>query len=145
MSSRGLSLPFWEAEMADPKNTGKTLWEMLIERVKGNGNGHDALTTFRNPLDLRVGSPVRVSFANGPEFFDFDFTVQEIREYVRRIGKQEFGFTDYVLRGVNTKSFDADQVMPARLRVVPNQAGAHDSLLLRLHDEFAFAENFLGI
>src|SRR5262249_52032772 len=40
---------------------------------------------------------------------------------------------------------DADQVMPARLRVVPNQAGAHDSLLLRLHDEFAFAENFLGI
>jgi hypothetical protein len=31
------------------------------------------------------------------------------------------------------------------LRVVPNSAGAHDSLLLRLHDEFAFAENFLGV
>src|SRR5258708_1687788 len=116
-----------EAEMASAEQKGRTLWEMLVERVKGNGNGHGATISFRNPLDLRVGSPVRVPFANGPEFADFDFTVQEIREYVRRIGGQEFGFADYVLRGVNKKTFDADQAMTARLRVVPNQAGAHDS------------------
>ena len=131
--------------MADAEKKGKTLWEMLVERVKGNGNGHKADITFRNPLDLRIGSSVRVPFANGPDFADFDFTVQEIREYVRRIGGQEFGFADYVLRGVNTKTFDADQTMTARLRVVPNQAGAHDSLLLRLDDEFAFSEDFLAV
>ncbi len=68
-----------------------------------------------------------------------------LREYTRRIGGQEFRFTDYVLRGVNTKSFDADKTMIARLRVVPNQAGAHDSLLLRIYDEFGFAEDFLGV
>src|SRR5260370_8055568 len=71
--------------------------------------------------------------------------VQEIREYSRRSGGQEFRFTDYVLRGVNTKSFDADAVMTARLRAMPNRARAHDTLLLRLYDEFAFAEDFLGV
>jgi len=127
----------------EPENKGKTLWEMLTERLHGGGNG--AGIAFENPLDLRVGSPVAVAFSNGPEFADYDFTVQEIREYTRRIGAQEFRFTDYVLRGVNKKSFDANEVMPARVRVVPNQAGAHDSLLLRLYDEFAFAEDFLGV
>ena len=31
------------------------------------------------------------------------------------------------------------------MRVVPNQAGANDSLLLRLYDEFEFAEDFLAV
>ena len=70
--------------------------------------------------------------------------MQEIREYNRRIGGQEFRFTDYVLRGVNTKSLDADDALAARVRVVPNQAGANDSLLLRVYDEFEFAEDFLA-
>src|SRR5205823_3508535 len=86
-----------------------------------------------------------VAHSNGPEFGDFDFSVQEIREYTRRISGQEFRFTDYVLRGVNRKTLDADDVLQARLRVVPNQAGAHDSLLLRVYDEFAFSEDFLGV
>ena len=71
--------------------------------------------------------------------------MQEIREYTRRIQGQDFRFTDYVLRGVNTKSFDADAAITARLRVVPNAAGANDALLLRLYDEFEFAEEFLGV
>ena len=50
-----------------------------------------------------------------------------------------------MLRGLNTKSFDAAEALAARLRTVPNQAGAYDSLLLRLYDEFAFAEDFLGV
>ena len=114
----------------DPNKQGKTLWEMLRERVHGGGNG--AGIAFANPLDLRVGSAGPVAYSNGPEFSGYDFTVQEIREYTRRIGGQEFRFTDYVLRGVNTKSLDADDTMAARVRVVPNQAGAHDSVLLRL-------------
>jgi hypothetical protein len=126
-----------------PDNKGKTLWEMLLQRIHGSGNG--AGIPFANLLDLRVGSPVPVVFANGPEFADYDFAVQEIREYNRRIGGQEFRFTDYVLRGVSTKSFAAEDTLTARVRAVPNQAGAHDALLLRLYDEFAFAEDFLAV
>ena len=127
----------------EPGNKGKTLWEMLVERVRGGGNGTGI--AFANPLDLRVGSGVVVAYANGPEFADYSFTAQEIREYTRRIQGQAFTFTDYVLRGVNTKSLDANDVMPARLRAVPNQAGANDTLLLRLYDEFEFSEDFLGV
>jgi hypothetical protein len=126
-----------------PQNKGKTLWEMLMDRLHAGGNGSGI--PFANPLDLRVGSAVRVPFANGPEFNDIDFTVGEIREYTRQIDAQAFQFTDYVLAGVNTKSFDADQMVKARLRVVPNTAGAHDSVLLRLYDEFAFAQDFLDL
>ncbi len=71
--------------------------------------------------------------------------MQEIREYNRQIGGQEFRFTDYVLKGVNTKSFEAEGALVARLRAVPNPAGSHDTLLLRLYDEFGFAEDFLQV
>ncbi len=133
--------------MPEPEDRGKTIWAMLKERVHGHGqgNGNGATLAFGNPLDLRTGSPLRMAFANGPDFADHDFTVQEIREYMRRIGGQDFSFTDYVLRGVNTKTFDADEVMTPRVRVTPNQAGGHDAQLLRLEDEFAFAESFLAV
>jgi hypothetical protein len=127
----------------EPENKGKTLWEMLLDRLHGGGNG--AGIAFANPLDLHIGSPVAVAYSNGPEFADYSFTIQEIREYTRRIQGQEFRFTDYELRGVNTKSLDADGAITVRLRVVPNQAGAHDALLLRLYDEFEFAEDFLAV
>src|SRR6266566_7079216 len=128
----------------DTEKKGKTLWEMLQERLhRGGSNG--AGIAFYNPLDSRIGSAVNVPSVNGPEFPAYDFSVQEIREYTRRLSGQDFTFTDYVLRGVNTKSFDAGEAMTVRLRTVPNQAGAHDSLLLRLEDEFAFAEDFLGV
>jgi hypothetical protein len=127
----------------EPEKSGKTLWEMLCERVRGQGNG--AGIAFYNPLGLGTGSAVPVPYANGAEFAACDFTVQEIREYNRRIGGQDFRFADYVLRGVNTKSFQAEDGITVRLRTVPNQAGACDSLLLRLFDEFAFAEDFLAV
>jgi len=128
----------------EPEKKGKTLWEMLQERLhRGSGNG--AGIAFDNPLDQRVGSAVTIAWSNGPEYADYNFTIREIREYTRRIGGQEFRFTDYVLRGVNTKSFEADQELTARLRVMPNPAGAHDTLLLRLYDEFEFAEGFLAV
>jgi len=127
----------------DPVNKGKTLWEMLTERLRGHGNG--AGIAFANPLDLRVGAGFIVPYSNGPDFPNYDFTVQEIREYTRRIGGQVFPFTDYILRGVSTKTFVAEDAKLARIRVVPNQAGAHDSVLLTLEDEFAFSEDFLGV
>lgn len=132
-----------EDDVEDQK--GKTLWEMLQDRLHGTGSGNGAGTPFENPLDLRVGSPIAIPYANGPDFAGCDFTVREIREYTRRIGSQDFRFTDYVLNGVSTKSFDAKDSVTARVRVVPNQAGARDALLLRLYDEFAFSEDFLGV
>jgi hypothetical protein len=128
----------------EPDQKGKTLWEMLVERVRAH-DGNGATIGFDNPLDLRVGSPVNVAHANGAEYANYDLTVQEIREYNRRLGGQEFRFTDYCLRGVNRQTFDAADAMTARLRAVPNQAGGRDTLLLRLYDEFAFAEDFLGV
>ena len=127
--------------MPDPNPSGKTFREMFAERFH-TSNG-DAVA-FSNPLDLRVGSPVVVSPVNGPEIAGYDLTVKEIRQYLRAIGGQEFIFTDYMLRAVNSKTFDANE-WTSRLRVVPNAAGAHDSLLLNLYDEFAFAEDFLGV
>src|SRR2546421_2999099 len=102
--------------METPKQ-GKTLWEMLQARLHGSGGSNGPGIAFGNSLDLRVGSPVAVAYSNGPEFADYNFTVQEIREYTRRIGGPEFWFTHYALRGVNTKYFDSENVMPARLRV----------------------------
>lgn len=127
--------------MSDPKNNGKTLWEMLTQRGKETA----AAVSFANPLDLRIGAPLPVSRVNGPEFGDYEFSVKEIREYVRRINNQEFGFTDYVLKGTNTKSFDANDEATVHLRVVPNPQGTKDSVLLRLYDEFAFAQEFLDV
>jgi hypothetical protein len=121
----------------------KTLWEMLCERLHGGANGSGV--EFGNPLDLRVGSPLTIAYANGPEFADYAFSVREIREYNRTVGGQHFRFTDYVLSGTNTKSFDVAEALTLRLRVAPNQAGGNDELLLRLYDEFAFAEDFLAV
>ena len=129
--------------MKDPQSKGKTLWEMLVERLHANSNGSGI--AFSNPLALSVGSLVPIAYANGPQFTGYNFTVQEIREYTRHIGAKEFRFTDYVLRGVNVRRPDADDVVVTRLRVVPNQAGANDSLLLSLYDEFKFAETFLAV
>src|SRR5437879_13076692 len=119
-------------------NKGKTLWEMLMERLNKTSNG--AGIAFANPQDLRVSSAINVPYSNSADLAGYDFSVQEIREYNRHIGGQEFRFTDYVLKGVNTKSFEAEAALVARLRAVPNQAGNYDKLLLRLYDEFGFAQ-----
>src|SRR5437899_11875968 len=103
----------------DPSTKGKTLWELMMERLHKAGPANGAGIPFANPLDLRVGSAVPVAHSNGPEFGDFDFSVQEIREYTRRISGQEFRITDYVLRGVNRTTLDPDDVLQTRLRAVP--------------------------
>jgi hypothetical protein len=80
---------------------------MLTERLRVSGNG--AGIAFANPLDLRVGSPVAVAYANGPEFADYSFTVQRIREYTRRTQGQEFRSNTETTGGTQTSA-------PARRR-----------------------------
>ncbi len=130
----------------EPDKRGKTIWEMLMARLHGgSANGNGSGISFYNPLDHRIGSAVPVAWSNGPRFTGYDYSVQEIREYTRHLAGQDYRFTDYVLRGVNTKSMDADDTTTVRLRVIPNNAGSHDSVLLGLSDEFAFAEDFLAV
>src|SRR5437016_5057483 len=102
-SNSGLGLTI--VDQKQHNNGGKTLWEMFMRRLHG-GAANGAGIAFANPLDLRVASAVNVPYANGADLANYDFTVQEIREYTRRIREQDFRFTDYVLRGVNKKSFD---------------------------------------
>ncbi len=132
--------------MADIKK-GKTLWEMFSERFlhqgDGHGNGDGAALTFRNPLDWRIGEAETLAPSNGAEFLDVTFTVKEIREYVRRLGNREFGFTDYLLAGTSGKGEPAGMLV--RVRALPQESGQHELLLLRLEDEFAFAEDFLAV
>ncbi len=125
--------------MSDPKNNGKTLWEMLKDKLN-----KPAQIVFYNPLKLAINATVPIA-EKDPEFANYDFSVQEIREYTRHMGDQEFRFTDYVLSGVNTKTFDNDDRLVLRLRAVPNPAQTQDLILLRLDDEFAFDPAFLEV
>ena len=129
--------------MSDPQKNGKTLWEMFLERLHPHRAG--GALVFANPRALNLSSAIDIPAVNDPEVEGYDFTVAEIREYTRRLGGQMFVFTDYVLRGINTQTFDADQTRTLRLRSVPNAAGGYDTLLLRLEDEFGFAEDFLNV
>jgi len=127
--------------MSDAKNNGKTLWEILTHK----GASGPVPIEFYNPLDLRVHSIVKVPAASGPEFLDYDFSVGEIREYTRRIGEERFKFTDYVLKGINSKTLDANDTVIVRVRVFPNDRGTRDAILLRLYDEMEFSEDFLAV
>src|SRR5438874_1014894 len=39
----------------ETEKKGKTLWEMLQDRLHGSGGGNGTGIAFENPLDLRVG------------------------------------------------------------------------------------------
>jgi hypothetical protein len=119
---------------------GKTLWEIFKDRLHPGS----AALSFYNPLDMRVDSAIALDKSH-PEFAAVDFTVKEIREYTRRIQNQSFVFTDYVARGFNPRSAANEDPPLLRLRVVPNEAGTRDALLLQLYDEMAFDENFLAV
>jgi hypothetical protein len=115
---------------------GKTLWEMLLEKVHG-----PVEFDYYNPLKAKIGSFVTIDEL---DLHDLDFRVQEIREYRRTIGGKEFLFADYVLLA---RPMGKDEVL-ARLRLNPVEdpdraAGqTHNALLLRLDDEMAYSKDF---
>jgi hypothetical protein len=115
---------------------GKTLWEMLTEKLFGPTE-----FKFFNPLKARVGNAVTIDEV---EWRDFNFFIREIREYKRSIGEQNFFFVDYVL--LARPLHGSDVVVRIRLNPVddPDRYGGltHHVLLLRLDDEFAYTEDF---
>jgi hypothetical protein len=113
---------------------GKTLWEMLMEKLSS-----PVEFKFYNPLRARIGHAVTIDEV---ELRDFNFFLREIREYKRHIEGKEFLFADYVLLA---RPLNHDDVW-VRLRLNPvdesERAGglSHHVLMLKLYDEMAYDE-----
>lgn len=125
-----------------PDPRGSTLWEMFLQWMKSRGSsGPVAASSLINPLDWAPGSPVSLDATHGPEFASALTRVEELRQVVRRVSGQDFPFVDYVLR-VSPRDAAPHRL---RLRCLPDGQGGWQRLLLRLHDEFGFAADFVEL
>lgn len=126
---------------SDPR--GSTLWEMFLQWMKNRRSGDPVSSSLllANPLDWTPGAPVSLNVTQGPEFASALTRVEELRHVIRREAGQEFHFVDYVLR-VSPRDAGPFKV---RIRCLPDGQGAWHHLLLRLHDEFGFAADFLDV
>ncbi len=126
---------------SDPR--GSTLWEMFLQWMKSRRSGEPAVSSaaLANPLDWMPGTPVSLNAVHGPEFANALTRVEELRHVIRREAGQEFHFVDYVLR---VSPRDATP-FAVRVRCLPDGQGGWNRLLLRLHDEFGFAADFLEV
>jgi hypothetical protein len=110
---------------------GKTLWQMWTQRWRR--------FEFYNPMQAKVGSIVSI---DDVELAGGDFAVVGIEEFTRRIEGQEFKFTDYLVR-------DRGKTEVMRIRINPTDPSAtgvpHNVLVLRMEDEFAYSDDFLGV
>ncbi|MES2705985.1 MAG: hypothetical protein V4726_05215 [Verrucomicrobiota bacterium] len=127
---------------ASPDPRGSTLWEMFLQWMKNRRSSEPVTSSsLANPLDWTPGAPVSLNATQGPEFASALTRVDELRHVIRREGGQEFHFVDYVLR---VSPRDADPVN-IRIRCLPDGGGGWHRLLLRQHDEFGFAADFLEV
>jgi hypothetical protein len=115
---------------------GRTLWEILLDKFSG-----PAELRYFNPLKARIGVSVTIDTV---ELRDLNFFLQEIREYRRRIGPQEFTFVDYSLLA---RPLHGDDVaIRLRLNPVPDKqrsAGKeYNVLMLSLEDEMEYSKEF---
>src|SRR5438132_212790 len=116
---------------------GRTLWEMWT----GKKPPPVQERTF-NPMKAKIGSAVSL---NDIDLKQYDFFVQEMRQYERTIEGKQFLFTDYVL---SAQPLKGDAVL-VRLRVNPtgqtDGGPANNVLVLRLFDEMAYDKAFHGV
>jgi hypothetical protein len=115
---------------------GRTLWEILLDKFSGPSE-----LRYYNPLEARIGVSMTIDTV---ELRELNFFLQEIREYRRRIGPQEYTFVDYSLLA---KPLGTDDVA-VRLRLNPiadtQRSGGrqYHVLMLRLDDEFEYTTDF---
>lgn len=126
-----------------PDPRGSTLWEMFLQWKKNRSSADQTMPSspLANPLDWTPGTPVSLNATHGPEFASALTRVEELRHVIRREAGQEFPFVDYVLRVSPRDSAP----FPVRIRCLPDGGGGWHRLLLRLHDEFGFAADFLEV
>ena len=115
---------------------GRTLWEILLDKFGGPSE-----LRYYNPLKARIGVSVTIDTV---ELRDLNFFLQEIREYRRRIGPQEYTFVDY---SILARPLHGDDVS-LRLRLNPiadpqKAAGLeYNVLMLRMEDEMEYSDDF---
>jgi hypothetical protein len=116
---------------------GRTLWEMWTAKKQP-----PIEERYFNPMKAKIGSVVTI---NDIDLKQYDFSVQEMREYKRTIAGKEYLFTDYVLRAQPLKG---DAVV-VRLRVNPTSqtdgGPTHNVLVLHLYDEMGYDKAFHGV
>lgn len=121
---------------------GRTLWEMFIDWMRGrNQNGtHPAEYPegYPNPMEWTPGVPAPLNASHGTEFENSLIVVETVRHVVRKQGGKSFEFIDYHLR-VTPRQGD---VFHVRVRCAPNAAQGWDKMLLHLHDEFGYDQDF---
>lgn len=131
--------------MNTPDPRGMTLWEMFLEWIRklfrGPRQEAPASTGLPNPFEWEPGVPVALDVSHGPEFADALVRVENVRHSVRVIAGRHFDFIDYVLK-VTPRQGDPGRV---RIRCVPGSGDQWSSVLLRLHDEFAYAREFVEL
>lgn len=130
------------ASASPPDPRGSTLWEMFLQWMKNRKSSEPVNSAaLANPLDWAPGTPVSLNATHGPEFGSALTRVEELRHVLRRVSGQEFHFVDYILR-ISPRDAEAFQ---RRVRCLPDGQGGWNRLLLRLHDEFGFAADFVEV
>jgi hypothetical protein len=116
-------------------NQGKTLWEMLKDKLAGPAEKH-----VYNPWGAKIGSAVTIDALG---LTDANFFIKQIRQNRRMIEGCEFLFVDYVLLARTIGG--EDNWVRVRLNPVddPDRAAGvtHNALVLRLDDEMAYNED----
>lgn len=117
---------------------GKTLWEMLVDKVQG-----PVERRHYNPLNARVGGGLMI---NDLDLRDYQFFIREIRAYEREVAGRPYPFVDYVALA---RPLGGDDVL-VRLRLIPTDdpdpgRPSHHVVVLHLYDEFAHDPAFYGV
>lgn len=116
---------------------GKTLWEMLLEKL--HDPPHPVESQIYNPLNAKVGCFVLI---DEPDWKDNKFVLKEVREYRRTIDAQQFHFADYELLDQPLSGQDVRLRLRLNPADNPNPATGvtHQVLVLSLYDDLAYNE-----
>jgi hypothetical protein len=123
---------------------GTTIFERWQERRKQANL--DTEEKFVNPLGVRLGDPVSLDCL---DWRDLDqLQVTQFRVVTRKIGNQEFPFTDYYLRH---RGLEPGEERTCLLRYVPlddpdpDSGATHEVYLLKLVGEFEIDEEVMEV
>jgi hypothetical protein len=118
---------------------GRTLWEILLDKFSGPSE-----LRYYNPLKARIGVSVTIDTV---ELRELNFFLQEIREYQRRIGPQQFTFVDYSLLARPLRGDDVSLRLRLNPIADPQRAAGleYNVLMLRLDDEMEYSTEFQAL
>ncbi len=95
-------------------------------------------TPCPNPLDWSPGVPVPLNASHASDFENALVIPELQRHILRRVNGADYDFVDYDLR-ITPRQGEVSRV---RIRCLQNGVHGWDTLLLRLHDEFAYDTGF---